>query len=228
VFDLMTDPEPLLKLDADEISDRLFTSADDLPDDVERIALKSIHTNHVPMIAPARTLQGVDCQRIGLDPEHCYRNAEKLLAALPRLRGKLMDVFAPLPPGGETDPDHMIYSGGFFSNADRKLMAKVHATQPEELAKLQWPFQDARLKEMLFRYRARNYPATLDAQEHQRWQQQRLARLLNPTDDRQLTPDRYRLEIEAAREQNPNDHRAQRILDQLEAWGEEICRADHL
>ncbi len=228
VFDLMMDPEPLLSLTAEEISDRLFTPTEDLPDGVDRIALKAVHSNHVPMIAPAKTLQGVDCQRIDLDPERCYRNAEKLLATLPQVRGKVMDVFSPLPPGGETDPDHMIYSGGFFSNTDRALMTKVHQSRPEELARRQWPFEDPRLAEMLFRYRARNYPATLEAQERQQWQEQRLARLLNPADDRQLTPESYRLEIEAARERHRDDNHAQRLLDQLEAWGEKICAAECL
>lgn len=228
VFDLMTDPEPLLELNAEDISDRLFTPADDLPDGVERIALKAVHSNHVPMLAPASTLQGVDCQRIGLDPDRCHRNAQKLLADLPRVRGKVMDVFGPLPPGGETDPDHMIYTGGFFSNSDRALLAKVHTTRPEELARLSWPFQDARLKEMLYRYRARNYPATLDETEQRQWREQRLARLMSPADERLLTPATYALEIEAAREQYPDDHRAQRILDQLEAWGRKICNAECL
>ena len=224
VFDLMTDPEPLLSLSAEEIADRLFTPADDLPDGVERVALKAIHTNHVPMIAPAKTLNGVDCKRIGLDPERCYHNAEKLLATLPRVRSKVMDVFSPPPRSEETDPDQMIYSGGFFSNADRALMAKVHALQPHQLAGQPWPFQDRRLPEMLFRYRARNYPETLDRDELQRWHEQRLARLTTAAVDRQLTSETYLLEIEAARQSHADEPRAQGILDQLEAWGRDICQ----
>ena len=41
VFDLMTDPEPLLTLTAEEISDRVFTPSADLPEGVDRIALKA-------------------------------------------------------------------------------------------------------------------------------------------------------------------------------------------
>ena len=54
----------------------------DLPEGVERIALKAIHTNHVPMVAPAATLKGVDCQRIGLDQQRCFKHAEKLVPVL--------------------------------------------------------------------------------------------------------------------------------------------------
>ena len=70
----MSDPEPLLNLSAEEISDRLFTPTIDLPEGVERIPLKAIRTNHVPMLAPAATLKGVDCQRIGLDVNRCLRS----------------------------------------------------------------------------------------------------------------------------------------------------------
>ena len=225
VYDLMNDPEPLLSLDAGEISDRLFTPKSDLPEGVDRIALKAIHTNHVPMMAPAATLKGVDCQRIGLDPQLCFEHAEKLLPALTQIRNKVMEVFKPYRPVADTDPDHMIYSGGFFSHSDRRLMDKIRGTQPGRLAQIHWPFNDSRLREMLFRYRARNFPDTLNPEENQQWQKQRLARLHQPADDRQLTPESFQQEILAARQAHEGDRRAQDILDRLEAWGIEICGA---
>jgi exodeoxyribonuclease-1 len=226
VYDLMTDPEPILSLSAEDISDRLFTPASDLPEGVERIALKAIHSNHVPMVAPAGTLKGVDCRRIGLDPERCYENARKLKAALPQLRNKVMEVFKPYPGGTDTDPDHMIYSGGFFSGHDRRLMQHIHRTKTDQLAALNLPFEDSRLPEMLFRYRARNFPETLDQGESRRWQRERMQRLEQPANQAMLTPETFDLEIEAARQSYEGDQRAQAILDQLEDWGREICRAD--
>jgi len=225
VFDLMNDPEPLLNLDAEEISDRLFTPATDLPEGIERIALKAIHTNHVPMVAPAATLKDVDCKRIGLDPQRCFEHAEKLRQVLPQIRNKVMDVFKPFPPTANTDPDHMIYSGGFFSNADRRLMEEIRSTKPGELAQQRWPFQDSRLEEMLFRFRTRNYPDTLGPNENLQWQKQRLERLNRPADERLLNPESFKLEISAARASHQDDTRAQNILDHLESWGKEICQA---
>ena len=104
-------------------------------------------------------------------------------------------------------------------------MNKIHATAPEMLGRQPWPFKDARLAEMLFRYRARNFPATLSLEENRRWQKDRLARLTRPADDRQLDPERFRLEISTARQTYETDRRAQIILDQLEAWADEICTA---
>jgi len=225
VFDLMSDPEPLLSLSAEEISDRLFTPTIDLPEGVERIHLKAIRTNHVPMLAPAATLKGVDCQRIGLDVNRCLEHAETLIAALPQVRNKVMEVFQPYPPGTETDPDLMIYSGGFFSNQDRHLMDKIRVTSPAKLAEISWPFNDPRLDEMLFRYRARNYPESLSLSENQLWQTQRLQRLNQPADKRQLTPDMFKTEILHARQTHADDNRALQLLDQVEAWGNELCNA---
>ena len=226
VYDLMIDPGPLLELTSEEVSDRLFTPANDLPEGVERIPLKAIHSNHVPMLAPAATLKNTDCRRIGLDPQRCYDNAEKLIRALPQIRNKVMDVFKPYPPGADTDPDHMIYSGGFFSNQDRQLMDKIRSTAADKLARQSWSFKDSRLKEMLFRYRARNYPDTLSLDESRLWQSQRLDRLSRPADDRQLNPETFRLEILAARQAHAQDTRAINILDQLESWGKTICSAE--
>ena len=226
VYDLMTDPEPLLNLSAEEISDRLFTPANDLPEGVERIPLKAIHSNHVPMLAPMATLKGVDCQRIGLDPQRCIEHADKLLSSLQQVRNKVMDVFKPYPPDSNTDPDHMIYSGGFFSGQDRRLMDKIRNTAAGKLSQVEWPFKDSRLKEMLFRYRARNFPETLTLDESRLWQSQRLERLERPADDRQLNPETFRLEISAARQSRATDRQALNILDQLEAWGNEICQAE--
>jgi exodeoxyribonuclease-1 len=91
---------------------------------------------------------------------------------------------------------------------------------------MDWPFKDRRLKEMLFRYRARNFPDTLSLEESQLWQRQKLARLNQPADDRQLTPETFMMEISAARNSHATDTRAQHILDQLEAWGNMLCNAD--
>ena len=226
VFDLMTDPEPLLNLSAEEISDRLFTPANDLPEGVERIPLKAIHSNHVPMLAPLATLKGVDCQRIGLDPERCIENADKLINSLQQVRNKVMDVFKPYPPGTDTDPDHMIYSGGFFSSRDRRLMDKIRTTAPGKLNQMNWPFTDSRLKEMLFRYRARNFHETLSIDESRLWQTQRLERLERPADNRQLNSETFREEILAARQSYVTDQQALNILDQLEVWANEVCFAD--
>ena len=103
-------------------------------------------------------------------------------------------------------------------------MEKIRSAAPDMLAKTHWPFKDLRLDEMLFRYRARNFPDSLSADEYQRWQNDRMARLNTPTDKRQLNIEAFGKEISAARDAYRDDTRAQQILDQLERWGNEIYR----
>lgn len=218
VFDLMSDPEPLLELDAPTIADLVFTPAADLPEELERIALKAVHTNKVPMVAPDTVLEGVDLDRIGLDPERCRRHARVLAQALASVRLKVMDVYAPTPFGTPVDPDVALYSGGFFSRRDRATLDRVLDTPPERLGESVWSFEDSRLPTLLFRYRARNWPDTLTTVEAERWEAYRRGRLLEPTTPGQLSVADFRQELAEARKTSLGDGGANAILDQLEAW----------
>ena len=53
-------------------------------------------------------------------------------------------------------------------------------TPVEELSQLQLAFDDARLPEMLFRYRARNWPESLSKDEKVRWDCFRKQRMTDP------------------------------------------------
>ena len=222
VFDLMADPAPLLEESAEYLHDLVFTPRADLPADVERLPLKAIKSNGVPMLAPLVTLKNADAERIGLDQERCLSNARRLIPELETIRYKVMEVFGRPPADTSGDPDLMIYSGGFFSRADRRMMDKVPGTPPAQLGNTDWPFKDPRLPEMLFRYRARNYPETLGTPELERWNTFRIQRLLKPVSDRQLSYAGFRTALAQAREEHRDNGRAQGILDQLEAWSLEL------
>ncbi len=76
------------------------------------------------------------------------------------------------------DVDAQLYDG-FFSDADRVGMNILRQTAPQNLPALDLTFNDARVNPLLFRYRARNFPGTLDDREQQRWLQHR-REALNP------------------------------------------------
>lgn len=122
----------------------------------------------------------------------------------------------------------MIYAGGFFSGSDRNQMNKIIQMPPPQLSEASWNFADSRLEEMLFRYRARNFPDTLSQQEADQWKRERLARLESPSDPRQLDFERFAKEIVAARETYAGDGKAQNILDQLAAWGQQLSLPESL
>lgn len=224
VVDLDSDPDDLLILDADDIADRVFTPRADMPDGVERIALKAVHANRSPALAPMSVLKDVDHARIGLDVDRCLRHLERLRAG-DGLAEKVRQVFDRAVPKGEsTDPELAIYEG-FLPDADRTRLRDVRATPPERLGERTWPFTDPRYAELLLRYRARNWPETLTGDEQARWQTFCRDRLTRQTTLTTLTLDDYFARIAALRDDPAKtDHAA--LLDQLDAWG--IERQDAL
>ena len=224
VFDLAADPAPLIREPAEVIHDLVFTAAEDLPEELERLPLKVIHGNHVPMLAPMATLKGIDTGRIGLDVDRCLDHARRLLPKLELVRAKVSEVYAQPADGYDdgADPDRMLYSGGFFSAGDRHLMKKILAVPPAELPGHIWSFQDSRLPLMLFRYRARNYPETLSPEEAQAWERDRRRRLVETTDPGYFTVRDFEAALGELREARKDDSTALRILDRLESWALEI------
>ncbi len=221
-FDLDTDPGELIELDAEDIADRVFVARADLPEDVARIPLKTIHANKSPALAPLGVLKGVDTDRIGLDPERAQAHLERLRRA-PGLVAKLHAVFAHAPAHADpVDPELAIYAG-FASDADRRLLQEVRATPPEQLGERHFPFTDPRYPELLFRYRARNWPDTLDGTESARWEAFRRQRIETATALTGLTLEDY-LQTIARLRADPSLPDARRpLLDALEAWGRDMA-----
>jgi exodeoxyribonuclease-1 len=221
VFDLDSDPTPLIELDADAIADRVFTRRADLPEGIERIPLKVVHANRSPALAPLSVLQATDTSRIALDTERNLRHLERLRTAT-GLAEKVRRVFArETQPTAATDTDIALYDC-FLSDDDRPLLRAVRETPPEHLGKRPFAFKDTRCAELLFRYRARNWPQTLDAEETQRWETMRRRRLETATPATPRTMEEYFAEIAVLRADTSTTPAKQAVLDQLEQWGRAI------
>jgi exodeoxyribonuclease-1 len=169
VYDLSINSEPMLTLSATDIQKNIFTATANLPEGTTRIPLKTVHINRCPVLAPVSVLKPDDAQRLTIDLVECFANIAKISTATD-LTQKLREVFGAYSEPQNTDPDLAIYSGGFFADADKASMTKIRFMSAERLANSQFSFSDKRLTEMLFRYRARNYPDTLTAEEQQKWQ----------------------------------------------------------
>lgn len=221
VFDLAQDPKLLLELSAKKLKELLYTPWDELPEGQERPALKQILVNKCPAIAPSSTLTGEAAKRLNIDLMNSQMNRQNLMAARKSLQTKLAEIFAPREYEPVSDPDLMIYGGGFFDDHDKRLMTDIHNTEPDNIGQHTWTFKDKRLPEMLFRYRARNYPETLNAEELEQWLEHCRARL-KQGESGHLSFSDYYAEIEQLRSDiNPNDHQSE-ILNQLEAFGREL------
>src|SRR5690606_10642556 len=112
---------------------------------------------------------------------------------------------------------------GFIGDGDRRLLAQVRGTPPHLLAKAQYAFRDPRLPELLFRYRARNWPDSLLPGERERWNDYRRLRLETDSGLSECTFAEYRAQIADLRGVHAGDGAKQALLDRLEAWGEAIA-----
>jgi len=177
VWDLAQDPAELFTLDAATVSQRLYTRADELPEGVTRLPIKTIHLNKSPVvIANLRTLSAERAAGWNIDVDLAQRHADILREKGGTLAGLWPEVFQRPVPERASDVDEDLYSG-FLGNDDRRTLNRLRALKPDELAAARPAFADARLDELLFRYRARNFPATLNDADRQRWHEHRVHRL---------------------------------------------------
>jgi exodeoxyribonuclease I len=171
-YNLAARPRDLLQLSADELRERLFTRSEDLPAGVERVGLKEIHLNKSPMILPPSMLDEPTAARLQIDRARLERHWQELrnlsVSEQAALQEKLYELYSDIGYIEKTDPEQMLYSG-FFDEADKKLMAQVRRSSPLELADKNFNFKDTRLSELLFRYRARNFPESLSSLDYQKW-----------------------------------------------------------
>ncbi len=200
-YDLMADPESLLSPSPEQVSEWLFAPASDLPEGVQRPGLKSVHINKCPILVTAKMADRATAERLGIDGDRCrahlaaLRDARRVDAA--GFTARVQSIAAGRAFEPETDPDRMLYGGGFFSDEDRRVMDQVRTASPEELARTTYPFRDSRLPEMLFRYRARNYPESLSDAERAQWEEYRFQRLTEPGAGGSLCMEAYQETIES-------------------------------
>ncbi|WP_110691471.1 exodeoxyribonuclease I [Salinicola halophyticus] len=219
VYDLAVDPAPLFSLTPEEIRARIFVSDNELAEGETRIPLKVVHLNRSPVLLPIATADDAVAKRVGLDRALCEQHWQALVQN-PESSSKAALAFAESPPDPPSDPDLMLYSGGFFSPHDRQVMERVHATSPDDLGTTAFAFQDPRLEEMLFRLRARSYPDTLDSEEKSQWDAFRWARM-NDAKSGGVTLKDFAREIERLNQTSLED-RERQVLEELVMYVESI------
>ncbi len=175
-WDLAQDPAELPLLDVATLRQRLFTKTADLPEGVLRLPIKSVHLNKSPMVVRnLQTLTPQMAERWGVQMDVAMRHAE-IAAGLPDMSAIWPEVFA-RPKAAPPDVDEDLY-GGFIGDADRRRLNRLRELSPAELAVNRTGFDDERLEELLFRYRARNFTETLSTEDAERWLAHRVGRLL--------------------------------------------------
>jgi exodeoxyribonuclease-1 len=126
------------------------------------------------VLLPTQWVAGEVAESLGLDGDLHRRHLAFLRAAraadptgfVSRFQGLWQEQRFP----ERSDPDQLLYDG-FVSDGDRSLCDQVIAEDPAALTSQSFPFADQRLPEMLFRYRARNFPDTLSDVEAAQWRE---------------------------------------------------------
>ncbi|HFD10962.1 MAG TPA: exodeoxyribonuclease I, partial [Crenotrichaceae bacterium] len=223
VYDLSFDPEPLIELDASTIAEYLFTPRAEQASTAVPIALKTVHANKCPVVVPTSVLRREDAERLQIDNALCDKHLALLRAQQLLIQKKLVTVFSEMPQDLTKDPDFMLYSGGFLTDADKTLLHQLHTLSADELAKNTSVFEDQRLDEMLFRFRARNYPESLIDAERTRWDTFRLQRLQSPEAGRGLSLDHFHVILQDKKTQCADSPHELEILDDLEAYANNLA-----
>jgi exodeoxyribonuclease-1 len=178
-WDLQFDPTELLHLDVATIQQRMFSKTDALPEGVQRLPVKTIHLNKSPIvIGNLKTLNDEMAVRRNIDMLQVMTHADLARDLSSALHAELWEQVYAKPSYGAVDVDEDLY-GGFVSGADRKILNDLRQITPQQLACASPHFNDQRLAELLFRYRARNFPESLTSEELTKWEGHRCARLLD-------------------------------------------------
>ena len=222
VINLTMDIAPLLELSAETLAKHWFTAYAELETAGQKpVPLKWIQINKCPIVAPAKTLLPENAQRLGIDREACLQQLATLKQHQTMLQEKLgqMVVCAEREPT-EQDADASLYDG-FANEHDKALINHIAQLSADELMGFHADFHASKYQKLLFRYRARNWPQSLNADEQQRWMEFCRERLYTESAP-WMTLARYLTEIERLAEVHQHDSKKMRILQQLYLYAEQM------
>ena len=215
-YNLRFNPEALLQLSVEEIQQKLFTKTLDLAEGEQRLPLKGVHLNKSPALAPVSTLNADQAAKWQINWDEINQH-KQMLESSPDLLKRLQQVYGAERDFEPADTDSALYDG-FIPQQDRLTCNQLLSASPEHLA--DWPenaFQDKRLNTLLFRYRARNFPQSLNEEESLRWQRFCHSRLVDGEFGAGLTVEQFQQHLLTLAQQEQGD-REQRLLDQLSSW----------
>ncbi|WP_305910561.1 exodeoxyribonuclease I (plasmid) [Methylomarinum sp. Ch1-1] len=175
-INMSEDVSALQGLDSESISQRVFNKKGD-----GRLPVMLIQTNKCPALFSAPALRGEDIDRLNLRSELAQLKAQQAIVQSLDL-AVLRDAFLS-DPTEVGDVDGMLYGGNFFDNEDRCTMNNLRDLSGADIAKESPVFNDPRLDELWFRFKARNHPESLTDQEQNRWREHCRNRAIKPLND---------------------------------------------
>ena len=219
-------PEEALKTAGEALSHAL-EAIDSLPDKlVQSPALLHskgvlrISVNKIPFLSPLSLLTSDReiPRRLNIDVEQSLRHYEMLKECenltLHLLRAGNNQSFTAID-----DVDQSLYSGPFLSDRDQERSQLIGEMSPEELLTRDFPFDDVRLHELLWRYIRRNHSDLLDSQESQKWHEFCAQRIMNPVGRHAIDTSFFTRKIDEHLAAPEADEEDKRVLISLREYG---------
>ena len=139
--------------------------------------VKELCVNKCPAVAPLGVLEKADgWEKLKLSREVVEKNWRAVRENAGLIAQMIQRTLEKPEYTPACEPEAALYDG-FLSDADRVKVAAVRNADGNKLADFHPDFIDERLPELLLHYKGRNFPESLDAQEMEKWETYRRARL---------------------------------------------------
>lgn len=223
VYDLRFSPKEFADLNSDELAKRVFTPYKVLQEKkLNRLPVKAIHINKSPAVAPLGVLDESSQERINLTIAQVEVHLKELLA-LKDFAQRIHVAWESSDMEPLTDVDGQLYDG-FLDSKDKLLLGDIRGRDEQTLADFHPNFVDERYDELLFRYKARNYPKSLSADEKAKWDQYRHIRFNDPK--AAMNIQKYYQLLAVCAEERSQDSNAQFLIEELNLYAQSIMPFD--
>ncbi len=217
VYDTRYDPTPFLSATPKQLAEVIFAKRDQRQQEgFLALPVKEMNYARSPAVAPLGVLDDVTRERLGIDLDAVQRHAT-ILRNNPGFAHAVHEAYQLREPYAETnDVEHKLYDQ-FTVDKDKPKINAVRNATVDELADFHPQFADERLNDLLFRYKARNYPTSLSEEEHATWELFRMSKI-----QQKLPP--FLLALERLKRSGADSY----VLEELHLWAESIVPAGEL
>ena len=221
-YNIRKNAKPLLELDVAQLQERMFSKTTDLNAlGLERLGLTVLKTNQCEVIADLNE-NGALLDSFSINKKNLRETLDIIRSNEAIIEEKVTLLYSFQPANELEDSDVMIYSGGFFSQAEKREMEVFHTVvKAGQLKSYSIETSSSRLKEMIFKIKARNFSESLSEAEKETWNNYIKKRLTENSLKAELTLNEYQSALSDARRKASNTME-NIILDEIEEYVSEL------
>ena len=218
IYDLRHEPTDYLTLNSKDLSKLLFSARERTEGERKIVPIKLVHLNKSPAVAPLGVLeQESGWEKIGLDKQLIEDNLKTLLKN-PSFSENVRTAYENRQQFPKyKDAEAQLYDG-FLPEPDKIRCDHVRSMSEKDLVDFNPNFIDERLNDLLLRYKASNFRASLSKEEEKDWESWRKKRLLDQFANFYKSLDRLYNQVLSNQQKY--------ILEETRLYGESITPSD--